>query len=82
MRSGFNARVEFKGEMYLVQTQNKGPRLPYVESLIYRSGTLLTSKKTFYTAYLGRQDLEALIDRIMSEQHNRILEEIVEGRFT
>ena len=81
MKSGFNSKVEFRGAAYLVQTQDKGPGSPYVESLIYRSGALLTSKRTFYTSFLDSPDIKTAIERIMSEQHNQILEEIVEGRF-
>ena len=81
MRSGFNTRIEYRGETYIVQTQDKGPRFPYVESLIYRSGTLLTSKKTSYQTSLSNPEIQAVIDRIMSEQHNTVLEDIVEGRF-
>ncbi len=79
--SGYNTRVEYQGSAYIVQTQDKGPRTPYVESLIYRSGTLLTSKKTFYTASLNRPDIKGIVEKIMEDQHKKILEEIVEGRF-
>lgn len=79
--NGYNNRVEYKGRSYNVQTQDKGPGSPYVESLIYRSGQLLTSKRTFYTAYLASPDFPAILERMMEDQHQRILEEIVEGRF-
>jgi hypothetical protein len=79
--SGYNTRVEFRGSAYIVQTQDKGLAAQYVESLIYRSGQLLTSKKTFYTSLLTSPDVKALIERAMEAQHKRILEEIVEGKF-
>ena len=78
---GYNTRVEYRGAAYIVQTQDKGPAAPYVESLIYKSGQLLTSKKTFYTPLLTSPDVKALIERTMEAQHKRILEEIVEGKF-
>lgn len=79
--SGYNTRVEFRGSAYIVQTQDKGLAAQYVESLIYKSGQLLTSKKTFYTSLLTSPDVKALIERAMEAQHKRILEEIVEGKF-
>ena len=79
--NGYNNRIEFKGQSYIVQTQDKGPGSPYVESLIYRSGRLLTSKRAPYTAFLTNPDLPAILERMMEDQHKRILEEIVEGRF-
>ena len=78
---GYNTRVEYRGSAYIVQTQDKGLAAQYVESLIYKSGRLLTSKKTFYTSLLTSPDVQALIERTMEAQHKRILEEIVEGKF-
>ena len=79
--NGYNNRVDYKGRSYIVQTQDKGPSAPYVESLIYRSGQLLTSKRTSYEAFLKSPDLPAILERMMEDHHKRILEEIVEGRF-
>jgi hypothetical protein len=79
--SGFNTRVEYRGSAYIVQTQDKGPSSQYVESLIYKSGQLLASKRAFYTAYLDAADLGDRVEEMMEDQHKRILEEIVEGRF-
>jgi hypothetical protein len=79
--SGYNTRVEYKGSTYIVQTQDKGLAAQYVESLIYKSGKLLTSKKTFYTSSLSSSDVKAVIERMMEVQHKKILEEIVEGKF-
>jgi hypothetical protein len=79
--SGYNTRVEYKGSVYIVQTQDKGIAAQYVESLIYKSGRLLTSKKTFYTSCLTDPGVQALIRQMMDAQHKEILEEIVQGKF-
>jgi hypothetical protein len=79
--SGYNTRVEYRGSSYIVQTQDKGLGARYVESLIYKSGQLLTSKKTSYTRSLSSPDVKVLIEQIMESQHKKILEEIVEGKF-
>ncbi len=79
--NGYNNRVDYKGQSYIVQTQDKGPGSPYIESLIYRSGRLLTAKRTTYAAFLTSPDLPEVLERMMEDQHKRILEEIVEGRF-
>jgi hypothetical protein len=78
---GYNTRVEFRGSAYIVQTQDKGLGAQYVESLIYKSGKLLTSKKTFYTSSLSSPGVHDVIERMMECQHKKILEEIVEGKF-
>jgi len=78
---GYNTRVEYRGDSYIVQTQDKGLAAQYVESLIYKSGQLLASKRGFYTALLDAPDAEERIERMIEEQHKAILGQIVEGRF-
>ncbi len=81
MTGGYNTRFDYKGSAFLVQTQDKGLSAHYVESLIYRSGELLTSKKTFYASFLNSPNLKSMISRIMDDQHKNILQEIVDGKF-
>ena len=78
---GYDTRVDYRGEVYIVQTQDKGPSAQYIESLIYRAGRLLTSKRAFYTAFLDLPDAADRIARMMEEQHKTILGQIVEGRY-
>jgi len=79
--SGYNTRVEYRGDAYNVQTQDKGLANQYVESLIYKAGRLLPSKRAFYTAYMNLPDVGERIERMMEDQHKTILGQIVEGRF-
>ena len=79
--AGYDTRVDYQGQAYIVQTQDKGPGGQYIESLIYRSGRLLASKRSFYTAFLGRPDAAERIAKLMEEQHKTILGQIVEGRY-
>jgi len=78
---GYDTRVDYRGGVYIVQTQDKGPGAQYIESLIYRAGRLLTSKRAFYTAFLDLPDAADRIARMMEEQHKTILGQIVEGRY-
>ena len=79
--AGYDTRVDYRGQAYIVQTQDKGPGAQYIESLIYRSGRLLRSQRAFYTALLGLPDAADRIARLMEEQHKTILGQIVEGRY-
>ncbi len=81
MISGYNTRFDYKGAKFHVQTQDKGVTEHYVESLIYRSGELLTSKKTFYTSFLNSPNLKKMIARITEDQHKAIIQEIADGKF-
>ena len=78
---GYDTRVDYRGEAYIVQTQDKGLSAQYIESLIYKAGRLLTSKRVFYTAFLDLPDAGGRIERMMEEQHKTILGQIVEGRY-
>lgn len=79
--AGFNTEVKRLAGVFHVQTQDVGPSVRCVESLIYKSGKLLSSRKADYTPSLGSPQLQARIQRIMEEQHNAILREIADGRF-
>jgi len=78
---GYDTRVDYQGDVYIVQTQDKGRGAQYIESLIYKSGRLLATKRAFYTAFLDLPDAAERIDRMMEEQHKTILGQIVEGRY-
>lgn len=79
--SGYNTRVEYRGDAYIVQTQDKGLAAQYVESLIYKSGRLLASRRASYTAFMNLPDVGERIERMMEDQHKTILGQIVEGRY-
>lgn len=78
---GLNVTVKYKGAAFHIQTQDVGPRGRHIESLIYKSGKLIASRKTFYTPFLGRPDLEEKIGQIMEDQHNASIKEIAGGKF-
>jgi hypothetical protein len=78
---GYDTRVDYRGDAYIVQTQDKGRSAQYIESLIYKSGRLLATKRDFYTALLDLPDADRKIERMMEEQHKTILGQIVEGRY-
>jgi hypothetical protein len=79
--SGFNTEVKYKSASFHVQTQDVGPSARCIESFIYKSGKLLSSRKTYYTSFLASPGLQEKILEIMEEQHNAILKEIADGKF-
>jgi hypothetical protein len=79
--AGFNTTVSRCGVDFHVQTQDKGMMAHYVESTVYKSGQVLSSRKTFYTSLLDSPDLQKKIKAIIEEQHSTILREIAEGKF-
>ncbi len=79
--SGFNTEVKRLAAVFHVQTQDLGQSARCVESLIYKSGKLVSSRKTDYAPYLASPQLADKIHKIMEEQQAAILKEISEGRF-
>ena len=78
---GFNTEIKHKGTTLHVQTQDKGREAQYVESLVYVTGKVLTSRKTFYTAFLNNPTLGDKIQHITNTQHQKVLDEITEGQY-
>ncbi len=79
--AGINTTITRSGVDFHVQTQDKGRAANYVESTVYKSGRVLSSRKTFYTSILDSPDFEEKINQIIEEQHHTILLEIDEGKF-
>ena len=79
--AGINTEIEQRGLNFHVQTQDQGIRTHYVESVIYRSGKVLSSRRTYYTSFLNNPSLQEKINEIIKEQHDLILKEIAAGRF-
>jgi len=78
---GYNTEIKHKEKLFHVQTQDKGRSANYIESIIYKSGKVLTSKKIFYTPFLSIKNLGEKIQQLIKEQHNTVIKEIEEGKF-
>ena len=79
--SGLNTDIEHLGSLFHVQTQDKGFGSNYVETIIYKSGRVISSRRSSYTSHLNNPDLSENIQKIIKCQHEAILEEIQAGKF-
>ena len=80
MITGFNTDVKYKGIVYHVQTEDKGAANPLIESLIYKGGEILGSRRLPYSDLVKAGD-EPAITRLMEDQHKGMIMEIKRGRF-
>ena len=48
MITGFNTDVKYRGVVYHVQTEDKGTANPLIETLIYKGGEILGSRRLPY----------------------------------
>jgi hypothetical protein len=81
MITGFNTDVPYMGEVYHVQTEDKGKDNPMVESLIYKGGEILGARRTAYAKFLPNGYEEKAVIKFMEEQHRSVIEEVRKGRY-
>jgi hypothetical protein len=79
--TGFNTDVKHRGLVYHVQTEDKGRDNPLIETLIYRGGEILASRRLPYAELSRGSDAEAAIARLMEEQHKAMILEVKRGMF-
>jgi len=80
--TGFNSDVKFRGLVYHVQTEDKGQENPLIETLIYKGGEILASRRLPYAELIQGDEAEKTISRLMEEQHNAMILEVKRGKFT
>jgi hypothetical protein len=71
----------YQGEVYHVQTEDSGVKNPHIITLLYRGGTILSSKKTSYADIVTFENLDQLVDELMKEQHKGMLRALKGGDF-
>ena len=81
MITGFNTDVKHKGVVYHVQTEDKGPQNPLIETLIYKGGEILASRRLPYIDLVKGSEDEATITRLMEDQHKGMMMEVKKGKF-
>ncbi len=80
MITGFNTDVKHRGVVYHVQTEDKGVGNPLIETLIYKGGEILGSRRLPYGELVAGHD-EAAITKLMEDQHKGMIMEVKRGRF-
>jgi hypothetical protein len=79
--TGFNTDVKYRGVVYHVQTEDKGRGNPLIETLIYKGGEILGSRRLPYAGLIQSADDEAAITRLMEDQHKTMIMEVKRGKF-
>lgn len=78
---GFNHNVVYKGEMFHIQTEDSGITNPHIKTLLYRGGTIISSKKTSYADIIKIENLEQVVEDLMKEQHKDMLRRLKAAEF-
>jgi hypothetical protein len=81
MITGFNTDVQVKGVVYHVQTEHKGPENPLIETLVYRGGEILGSRRLPYRELIQDETDEKAITKLMEDQHKGMIQEVRRGKY-
>ena len=80
MITGFNTDVRHQGQLYHVQTEDRGTQNPILESLVYIGGTIIAKKLTSYSDQLDKGAGEDAINALLKRQHQVVVAAIKAGR--
>ena len=78
---GFNHNVLYKGEVFHVQTEDSGVATPHIITLLYRGGVILASRKTSYADIVKMENLEAVVEELMKDQHKDMMRRLKSGEY-
>ena len=82
MLSGINADIKFQGKTYHVQTEDGGIENPVVVTTLFEGGAILASRKTSYADRIKADDLSEKIRKLIKEQHQAVVDDLMAGKFT
>jgi len=78
---GFNHNIQYKGDVFHIQTEDSGVDSPHITTLLYKGGTIISSRKTSYADIIKMDDLEKVVEELMKEQHKEMLRRLKAGEF-
>jgi len=80
MLTGYNTDFKFQGKIYHVQTEDGGANSPFITSLLYHQGAILSSRKISYADILKADCLDEVVRELMMEQHKQMIRDLMHGR--
>jgi hypothetical protein len=80
MGSGFNTDVEVGERLFHVQTEDRGPQSPVIDTAVYQNGRVLYRRSSNYEHFAKSSEfsVEDLRERV-EEQHRCVIEDIRSG---
>ena len=78
---GFNTDIKVGKNVYHVQTEDRGPGNPVIDTTIYMQGRVLHKRATSYKEFLeSPQFEEGVLRQRLEEQHRAIIDELRSGK--
>jgi len=82
MNFGFNSNVRVGGIIYHVQTEDRGPSHPFLDTVVYLAGRVIYKRSTSYQKFAGGAQPNALAQALherLSQQHQAVIAELEAG---
>jgi hypothetical protein len=83
MNFGFNSNVRIGEAVYHVQTEDRGPAHPFLDTIVYESGRVVykrsTSYENFANALPESEDLAEQLHERLAQQHRDVIAELEAG---
>ncbi len=82
MSSGFNTDVSHRERIFHIQTEDRGPAHPVIDTAVYQSGRVLFRKTLSYAGFTASPAFtpEWLRGRV-AEHHRSVIEDLRAGLF-
>lgn len=80
MSSGFNTDVQVGAQVFHVQTEDRGPAHPVIDTVVYQNGRVLHRRSSNYKHYVESDEFnsEGLRERV-EEQHRSVIDDVRSG---
>src|SRR6202051_3626321 len=83
MNFGFNSNVRVEGVTYHVQTEDRGPSHPFLDTVVYQAGRVVHKRSTSYQDLAGSIADEGTLPRQLHErlaqQHRDVIAQLEAG---
>jgi hypothetical protein len=82
MNFGFNSNVRVGDATYHVQTEDRGPSHPFLDTVVYMAGRVIYKRSTSYEKFASGADAETLAQKLherLAQQHREVIAGIEAG---
>jgi hypothetical protein len=82
MNFGFNSNVRVGSATYHVQTEDRGPSHPFLDTVVYMAGRVIYKRSASYEKFASGAEAETLAQRLherLAQQHREVIAELEAG---
>jgi hypothetical protein len=76
MNFGFNSNVRVGEAIYHVQTEDRGPSHPFLDTVVYLSGRVIYKRSTSYEQFASKLEAKTLAQKLherLAQQHREVI---------